>query len=291
MARTLVLGASGFLGRWLCCSLARRPGFEVVAPTRPGWDLRNPHQIEKLIAESSPDILVNLAGISDTTVDKNEIFQINAFGHLAILEALRKIRFSGRLYFVSSGNVYGDANADPLTEETPPQPLNHYSCSKLLAEHFCSMFKDDFCISVLRPFSVIGIGQAPRFVVPKLVTAFVERAPELVLGNLEVRRDFVDVRDLTTMVALFLESRDPPPYGNLANAEAVSLGEVISLFEEVSGHSPNVRQAPELMRARDLHYQRGDNRVIRSLGYQRTHSIKSTIEWIYRSKRAEGFLT
>ncbi|MBZ0229808.1 MAG: NAD-dependent epimerase/dehydratase family protein [Bauldia sp.] len=282
MRRVLLLGSSGFIGTWLVRELQRSPAYEVVIPPRSTWDLCRQETLAPMLAAARPDVVVNLAALSSTQADDREaLYAVNAFGHLNLLTALREIGFGGHLVYVSSSNVYGTSSESPIPEGARPLPLNHYSCAKLLAEHFCAMFRFDFPITIVRPFNCIGVGQKPHFLVPKIADHFARRAPSIELGNLEVSRDFVDVRDAADMFMRVIGAETPPAIVNFANGEAESLSDLLAIFSEVSGHSPEIRTNPGFVRARDIVFQCGDATVIRRLGYTRRFTIHQTIRWIY----------
>lgn len=281
MRRVLLLGSSGFIGTWLARELRQTPAYEVVTPPRSTWDLCRQETLAPMLAAARPEVVVNLAALSSTQADREALYAVNAFGHLNLLTALREIGFGGHLVYVSSSTVYGTSGEAPMSEDARPLPLDHYSCAKLLAEHFCAMFRFDFPITIVRPFNCIGVGQKPDFLVPKLADHFARRAPSIELGNLEVSRDFVDVRDAVDMFKRVIGAETPPAIVNFANGEAESLGDLLAIFSDVSGHSPEIRVNPGFVRARDIVLQRGDASVIKGLGYARRFTIRQTIQWIY----------
>ncbi|PTX57733.1 nucleoside-diphosphate-sugar epimerase [Litoreibacter ponti] len=279
MKKALFLGASGFLGQWMQAYL--RDKYDLSIPQRKTWDLTDKASLRALIDETSPEIVLNFAALSHTGSATEDLYRINAQGHLNLLEALSESAFSGRLYFVSTANVYGAAPQNPLSETDRPLPLNHYSCAKLLAEHYCAMMAGDVDTVIIRPFSIIGVGQAETFLLPKLIRNFVAKSEIIELGNLGVERDFIDVRDFCAMMEAVLAADAPPPLINFANAEVVSIQTILDMLGEISAHRPEIRINPDFIRARDILYQRGDNSLIRSLGYARKYSMEDTLHWLY----------
>lgn len=281
MKRILLLGATGFLGKHIIARFQAESQERLILPARGLWDLRDRESLVQLIKKEQPDTVINLAAISSTLADQDALYDINAFGVLNLLEAMKKCGFGGRFIQFSSSNIYGGVQDKRIKENIRPLPLNHYSCAKLLAENFCSMFSDEIDAVVVRPFSIIGRGQKASFLLPKLAEHFARKAPKIELGNLKVARDFVDARDLAEMIVLIVRAPSVPPIINLSNGRTVSLDQLLDVFSQISGYTPKILINPDFIRARDITYQCGDATVMKSLGYIQKHSIKDTVRWIY----------
>lgn len=283
MKNVLIFGGTGFLGSLLVRALTKSPDFQPILPARALWDIGDPGSLDAAINAANPDIVMNMAAISSTGASADAVYAVNAQGALNVIEALVRAGFQGRHIFFSSSNVYGaaDSTAAPLDEEARPLPLNHYSCAKLLAEHYCAMYAIELNSTIVRPFSIIGARQKPYFLLPKMARHYAQRLPVLELGNLDVAKDFVDARDLVSMLLCLLSADNTPPLVNLCNGDAVTLKALLDLFHEVSGHAPEISVNPDFIRAKDIHYQRGNPARIRALGYKRAFGISETVRWIH----------
>lgn len=285
MKRVLLFGSGGFLGGFLLGALKASSDFEPVVADRSQWDIIDRASLVRALRQNPVDIVVNMAAISSIDASPHDVYSVNAHGQLNTLDALVETGFSGRHIFFSSSNVYGAAAVAPLQEDTRPRPLNHYSCAKLLAEHYCEMYRPEVRTTILRPFSVIGVGQKPYFLMPKLARHFAEAQPQIELGNLDVSKDFVDARDFATMFLAVLRADEVVHLANLCNGKATSIREILTIFQTISGHAPEVVVNSDFVRPKDILYQVGDPNLIKSLGYTRRFSIEQTVAWLYEGAK------
>lgn len=277
--RCLIMGASGFLGSSLRRDLAADDAVTLI--NGPVVDLRQPLQVKNAIVEVEPDVVVNLAGISSPASDDVvNLYQVNALGHLNILQAASTLKRKPRVILASSAQLYGPDHTTKATEQTPLNPVSHYGLSKLLAEKYCELFSEGVQTVVARLYNAIGRGQSTRFLLPKLVQAFKNRAPRLEIGSVEVERDYIDTRDLSAMWRLIVHSDQPPPVVNFSNGEAVPLDHIISRLKTISGHQIELVSQATYFRKNDISYLCGDNSVVRKLGYVRRYSLDDTLAWM-----------
>lgn len=267
MTRTLVTGAAGFTGRYVVRALAAA-GHEVHgivhhAPDEPVAELAQTHvgditdldALARIVATVSPDHVIHLAAIAFVAhEDVQQMYVSNVVGTRQLLEALARAERGPRsVILASSANVYGNAREGRLDEAVPPAPANDYGVSKLAAEHVAALYAARLPIVVARPFNYTGVGQAPGFLLPKIVAHARERAPLLELGNLDVARDFSDVRTVAQAYVRLLSA--PAAIGgtfNICSGKAVALQEVVDLVERLSSHRFEVRVNPAFVRADEV---------------------------------------
>ena len=251
--RALVTGASGFVGPYLLEALSR-VGYEVVATgvenkAPQGWnskyqyaglDIQNPEQCSAVIEEIKADVVFHLAGIAfvpHAEADFAKALAINTAGVHNVMRALQGERF----VFISSGEVYGGFRPEelPLTESQPCRPLNCYAISKLAAEKVVERHSIQKGIQsvILRPFNHIGPGQSDLFAVGTfskqiaMIKAGIQE-PKLRVGNLDVKIDFLDVRDVVEAYALMAKSGQG--IYNVCSGKSVSLRDVIKVLAELA---------------------------------------------------------
>jgi nucleoside-diphosphate-sugar epimerase len=291
--RVLLTGRSGFTGRYLAQRL-ETAGFEVVDPEAGGrtFDLTRRDSIRHAVDDARPDYVVHLAAQSFVGHDDADAFyRVNTVGttHLldALLDSRRPVR---RVVIASSANVYGNATVNPITESTPTAPVNHYAASKLAMECMAATYADRLPITITRPFNYTGAGQARQFLVPKLVEHFAERRPFIELGNLDVVRDFSDVRATTEAYVRLLRAGEPPAVVNVCSGVGRSLREVLDDLASLTGHRLEVRVSPALVRGNEVHRLVGSTELLHAaLGALPFRDFRETLRWmLMEARQASG---
>lgn len=267
MTRTLVTGAAGFTGHYVSQMLAER-GHEVHglihAPEHapaPGVththqaDLADLESLERIVDQVRPDHVVHLAAVSFVAhSDIDEMYRTNVVGTRQLLESLS--RSAGPLTSVllaSSANIYGNSREGVLDETVPPSPVNDYGVSKVAMEYVARLYMSRLPIVVVRPFNYTGRGQNESFLLPKIVAHARKRASVIELGNLDVARDFSDVRTVAeTYVKLLSTSGAVGEVFNVCSGRAVSLRSVLEIVGRLSGHPLEVKVNLDLVRANEV---------------------------------------
>jgi nucleoside-diphosphate-sugar epimerase len=279
--RLLVIGSRGFTGRHLLARLRDNQAFIVAEAAEHGLDLRRPDTIARALDATEPQTVLNLGAISTAvTEDVSSLYEVNAFGQLNLLQCLAERGFAGRLVFASSASVYGGGVGGVIAEDQPLAPVSHYAFSKQLAENFCRLFADRFDIVIVRPFNCTGVGQREIFVVPKIVRHFRDRAAAIELGNLEIERDFIDIRDAVHAYELILTAARPASPVHIASGKTASIRDIIRTLEELTGHRMELRVDPALVRANDVHRQQADITRLQTLGFVPRFSLRDTLGWM-----------
>ena len=250
MNRLLVTGGKGFTGRHFC-EVARSAGYEVHPLSS---DLTDKAALAEEVRRIRPHQVVHLAAISAVThEDEEALYRVNLFGTLNLLQALCALdEGPQRVLLASSANVYGNPSRCPVTEDCCPAPVNHYAMSKLAMEHMAATYSDRLPLFFVRPFNYTGIGHDERFVIPKLVRHYAKRAPCIELGNLEVEREFNDVRVVCDLYLRLLEVSKPGEIYNICSGRPVSLRRVMGLLEQLTDHRMEVRVNPAFVRPNEI---------------------------------------
>lgn len=291
MPTALVTGASGFTGRYLIQALKAR-GFKVVgfgsgttdADVTLACDLTDKAAVAAAVGQAQPDWVVHLAALAFVGhADQEAFYRVNLFGTLNLLEALGALeRQPQRVLIASSANIYGTPGIEVIDESVCPAPVNHYACSKLAMEHMVATWYDRLPIVITRPFNYTGPGQDERFLIPKIVGHFARGERLIELGNLNVSRDFSDVRDLAQAYLGLLDSNHRSSPVNVCSGKATALRTIIEMMERIAGYSIEVRVNPAFVRANEIPTLRGsDVRLRKIVGDRALISLEQTLEDLY----------
>jgi len=295
MPIALVTGVNGFTGIHLVPEL-QRAGFTVVGIGQTSskvagtsvfeCDLTDRKSTIETVNQLCPDVVIHLAGIAFAAHDDVEaLYATNVLGTRNLLEALTRCEQVPRsVLLASSANVYGNAEVIPINEETPPAPANDYAVSKLAMEYMARLWLDKLPIIIARPFNYTGCGQSLQFLLPKIVDHFRRRAATIELGNLNVVRDFSDVRTVVRIYRMLIQSAKRGDIYNVCSGVGHSLEDVISTMRDLSGHDLDIIVNPAFVRKNEVHKLIGSREKLQSaIGVVDAIPIEQTLQWMYET--------
>ena len=289
--RVLITGSEGFTGKYVCDEF-RRAGWEVWgAGLQPKpddaqylqIDLLNPDTLKPIADKIKPDVVIHLAAIAFVAEkDPNIFYQVNLMGTRHLLEVLANAKKPPECTILaSSANVYGNSDLEVLSEDSPVNPANDYAVSKLAMEYMAKTFMDRLPITITRPFNYTGVGQNERFLIPKIVKHFKSQAPIIELGNLDVEREFSDVRDIANHYRLIAEQQPIGEILNLCSGLPVSLTDCINTATEITGHVIKVHVNPDFVRPNEVKRLSGNRtKLATTIAAPSPKTFAETLAWM-----------
>lgn len=302
--RALVTGVAGFTGRYVAEAL-EAAGYEVwgtvspeaAPPADPALararllqaDLLDPAALREAVAEARPDAVIHLAALAHVAdSDPSDLYLVNVVGTRNLLAALDTLDARPRcVLLASSANIYGNARVESIDESVPPDPANDYAVSKLAMEYATRLWSERLPIVIARPFNYTGVGQRENFLLPKLVAHYASHAPRISLGNLDVSRDFSDVRDVAAAYVRLVEAAPIGETFNVCSERACSLKEVLAMLARIAGYVIDVTVDPRFVRGNEVKILKGSRAKLRErIGELPVTPLEETLRWMMEAARA-----
>nr|WP_270251088.1 GDP-mannose 4,6-dehydratase [Coprococcus catus] len=302
MSRVLIFGAGGFVGSYLCKEFLNN-GYKVsgtdkgegsALPSEVDFyktDLMQVNEVEKLIGQIQPDIIVNLAAISSVGASWNmpqTTMAINVIGALNIMEAARKSEQKPRILFVGSSEEYV-ISENPLDENTQLNANNPYGISKVTQEQFAKLYREQYGLKIycVRPFNHTGIGQRDSFVLPSFCKQVAEidksgKDGKIQVGNLKVKRDFSHVKDVVRAYRMIVESDNCNQIYNVGSGNAYSLEDMLTYILGLSNQHIEIEVDQNRIRPTDQPVICCDRSLIgKELGWEPQYNVYDALKEMY----------
>jgi GDP-4-dehydro-6-deoxy-D-mannose reductase len=272
MSRIIVTGANGFVGNHLVHELSG-VGYEVIGvggPKLPGMkdpeglreyivaDLNNPDEVAGIDFRGVTGVihLAGLAAVGPSFDQPLQYVTVNVGLEVNLFEEAVKQGIKPKFIIISSGALYDPAAAMPITEQSSVLSNSPYAVSKIGQEEMGKYYATrGFEVVIARPFNHIGPGQNLGFLVPDLTKQVVDAerglAEKIMVGNLEAKRDYTDVRDIARAYRLLLEKGKSGEAYNICSGVSHSGQEMLDLILAKAGSKVIVEQDPARMRPSD----------------------------------------
>jgi GDP-4-dehydro-6-deoxy-D-mannose reductase len=296
--RVLITGGTGFVGAHLIRLLrAYAASIAVLAPAIDGSrerevdyysaDVRDHSRVRSIIEKVCPGHVYHLAGISSVEMswaDAHLTYEVNVLGAFNVFESAMGLSVPATVLNVSSSQIYAAVD-ETLSEDSMVFPSSPYAASKAMAEVLVTQYKEAACGGILtaRPFNHTGPGQKTSFVVSAIAKQFAEmqlrlRPRTLEIGNINVKRDFTDVRDVVQAYALLLESGEINEAYNVCSGVSVNLADIIGMCQEITGIGVTLHRDPTKTRDNEVPEVRGDSTKLRNkTGWYPKISLQQTV--------------
>ncbi len=302
MPRALITGVTGQDGQHLA-HLLHEKGYEVFGVVKgqnnpklemmrdefpfveilPG-DLADLPSLVKALEVAQPDEVYNLAAISFVALSWNQAeltSNLTGTGVLRMLEAVRMVggaeNNSIRFYQASSSEMFGKVREIPQSEKTPFHPRSPYGCAKVFGHHITVNYRESYglyaCSGIL--FNHEGPRRGVEFVTRKVTNAAARirlgLQDELVMGNLDAKRDWGYAGDYVKAMWLMLQQPEADDYV-IATGETHTIEELVQLaFAEVGldDWKKYIRQDPKFFRPAEVDLLIGDaSKAREKLGWE-----------------------
>ena len=258
-------------------------------------ELADPASIEAALHGGLEAVLHLAAVASGAEARANPVgaWTTNCLGTCELVYAVERASVRCRFLLASTGEVYGRTANRPSREIDPIAPCSPYAASKAAAEHAVAEVGRRTGLEVLiaRSFAQTGPEQRPNFVVPALAERILDAARrgerEIVVGNLEPVREFLDVRDVAVGLRLLMERGEAGSIYNVAAGRGVRLAELVGRLGAIIGWPVTTRFDPVLRRAADIPYLVGDGSRLASLGWRPAFKLDETLTALVASLRGE----
>lgn len=286
----LITGISGFTGAFVEKYLVNL-GYQVhglsldrtTYATNSVASLLDPEALQNVVSTVRPSVVVHLAAVTSVVhSDVAEMYSVNITGTRNLLQALKNENCGeDAVILASSANVYGNVSTEPITEFQSLAPENDYAVSKIAMEHMANLWADTLPVTITRPFNYTGIGQSTKFLIPKIVDHFKRRENVIELGNVDVYRDFSDVRNVAWCYGQLAVKQAPGEIFNISSGTGTSILQVISYLEELTGHKIEISVNPKFVREHEVRTLTGDSsKLWNHIGQPEELSIKETLQWM-----------
>jgi GDP-4-dehydro-6-deoxy-D-mannose reductase len=291
----LVTGASGFVGRHLVTA-ARGRGLDVVELDA---DLRDAGAVRQQVAARPPAAVAHLASPRREAGGSWEVVAGEIAMAGTLFSALQETVPDAAVLVVGSAAQYGMALPRPVGETDPTRPLTVYGTSKCVLEEVCTAkaFAAGLRVIFARSFNHVGPGQQTFAPVAQWARQAVaaERAGggSMAVGDLDVVRDFLDVRDVAAAYIALLE-RGEPGVVNVCSGVPTRLGDLVTLVRELLDAPLDLEPDPALAREDDPPYVVGDPaRLTELTGWRPQIELEQSVrdvldEWRERAAATTG---
>jgi nucleoside-diphosphate-sugar epimerase len=286
----LITGSRGFTGVYVA-KLFAASGYRVIrsVSSQPKanelcCDLTDKIAIQDLLTTLKPDGIIHLAGMAFVAHGNDgDFYQINTVATTHLLQAIDQAGLTpDKIIIASSANVYGSPEVERINEITPLNPISHYAASKLAMESMVKTWYQRFAIAITRPFNYTGIGQHKNFLIPKIVEHYRQQKRQIALGNLDIARDFSDVRDIATAYLKLYESPVHSEVINFCSGQTNTLTDIIKLMNHSADYEIEVTVNPDFIRKNEIKRLCGDpTKMQQQIGFVPSIPLVETLRNMY----------
>lgn len=301
--RAMIIGAAGFVGPYLAKAIKQYMNCEVVATKLPNEKVIIPEakmidlnildsdQIASVLNDERPDYIFHLAAQSSVALSWKKpalTIDINIKGALNLLDVIRTLSFRPRVLIIGSGEEYGHITDDqvPIKEDTTLHPGNVYAVTKVTQNMLATIYAQAYGLNLImtRSFNHIGPKQIPQFVIADFCSQVVkiekgQQEPVIRVGNLSVKRDFTDVRDVVRAYTLLVQYGKSGETYNVGSGHAIKIQDILNLILTKTDRKIAVEVDSNKLRPVDVPIIEADtSKIYKDTGWKPEISLDQTIE-------------
>ncbi len=308
MKKYLITGYSGFvakhfldylelqgemcsvLGIDLNAPLFDTQSFKYVAAVFRQIDLLNKEDVDEVIKTYQPHFILHLASyssVANSWINPVRSFANNTNIFLNLVDQVRLLELNCRILSVGSSEEYGRVSPDmiPLHEQLPTNPISPYAVARVSQEMLSRIYADSYGQNIVltRSFNHIGPGQKSIFVIPSFAKKLLDiksglHEPVISVGNIEVVRDFVDVRDVVRAYYLLLHKGQKGEVYNICSGKGYTLKDVLLQMMDILDIKAEVMVDSNLIRPNDNDIIIGNNhKILTEIGWQPAISLRNSL--------------
>ena len=273
MKNVLLLGCNGFIGSHLANYLKKRDITVAGADSEKRGnedticvDITSFENVFSLVNQIRPEIIVNATGVFRASSPR-VYYDVHCLGSVNLFESVLRIdSYKPKIFVIGSAAEYGlvESSALPVKESHPLWPVEHYGISKVAQTHNAlSYSRAGLSICVGRPFNVIGPGLSDSLALSSFARQISEIAlgrkePNILVGNLESKRDFVDISDLVEAIWRIVSQGHRGKVYNICSEHCYSIGDLLEKMISLSGTEVRIRIDPSRVKTNDVPVIYGD---------------------------------
>jgi len=307
LKKALITGIAGFAGSHLA-ELLLTKGYEVYGLCRPrskidnieaiksrlhleDADLLDSHSLYTTISRIKPDYIFHLAAqsfVPTSWVSPSVTLEVNVVGTANLFEAVRQAKINPAIQIACSSEEYGLVRPDeiPVKEDNPLRPQSPYAVSKVAMDYLGYQYFCSYRMKIIRTrgFNHTGPRRGETFVTSNFAKqiAMIEKGkqkPVILVGNLDARRDWTDVRDMIRAYLLAVEKCDSGDVYNICTGHAVRVSDMLHLLLSFSRVDVKIQKDSLRMRPSDVPVLTGDcSKFVAKTGWHPEIPFKKTME-------------
>jgi GDP-4-dehydro-6-deoxy-D-mannose reductase len=309
--RVLITGGDGFVAPFAAKAIssavagtrvlvtARRPVGPPIGCEFAELDVLDEPAVLQILKQFQPTHVLHLAGIANrAAAEANpvEAWDVNVIATLRLAQALKAMHMGATFIYVSSSQIYDSMASGLIDESHPIGPVGVYASTKAAADlALGEMASEHLRIVRFRPFNHTGPGQASTYVFGSFANqiAAIEaglQPPVMKVGNLAVKRDFLDVRDVAEAYARAIDLSSQLPINNifnLASGTPRAIGELLDVMLSHATVKIEKHVEPALQRGNESATMAGDcDNALAILHWRPQIPLETTLREMVESARS-----